>query len=265
MPDKKEFSFSAAETVQMQNDILKLKAALLAQECEITRLKAEKNQFVGMVAHDLRNPLGVILAFSDFFSDETKDVLTDLQKDFLSRIHNSAKFMLKLIEDLMDLSQLDNGLLFPGNDMLDVVSLVSKCIENIKVLAEIKNISLTSNQSEADIYLRGDAERLEQVFNILLSNAVKFSPEGTVISVQTDRVGSNVCVRITDRGLGIAPEDLDKIFVPFGKMARKGSDGVKGTGLGLAIASKIIGCHKGEITVESEKGKGSSFMVSLPL
>jgi len=265
MPDTKEISFSSAETVQLKDEIISLQMKLKAQELEISSLKADKEKFIGMIAHDLRNPLGVILAFSGFFTADIMEGLTDIQKDFISRINNSAKFMIKLIADLLDLSLIDNANIAINSEMLNIVSLVSRSIENNKIAAAKKNMSFISEGFDANIYINGDLTRLEQVFNILFSNAIKFSPFGSAITAHISKNSENVSIKITDCGKGIAFEDRKKIFIPFDKIAGKGSDGEKGTGLGLAIAAKIAGYHKGEIIVESEEGKGSSFIVTLPL
>jgi len=265
MPNTKENSSASGEKAQLKIEIVNLKRDLAAKDLEIVRIKAATSQFIGMVAHELRNPLGVILSFSEFLFDETKDLLTGVQKHYINRIQNSTKFMLSLIADLIDISQIDAVKQTIDAEILDIVSLVSENIKLNQVLAAEKNITINFESSDAVVFLHGDANRLEQIFNNLFSNAIKFSEPGAAITVQLSKENENVYIRVTDSGMGIAVEDQDKIFIPFERIARKGTNGEKGTGLGLAIVKRIIEDHKGKICVESEPGKGSSFIVSLPL
>jgi len=258
-------NLSVCEIGRLKKEITNLKEELAVNNSEIVHLKAVKNQFIGMVAHDLRNPLGVILSYSELLIDENEDKLTDVQKDFAGRIHSSTEFMLKLIEDLIDISQLDAGKLSLNAEILDIVSLITENIKRNKELAAKKNISIQIGCSEAIIYVYADANRLDQVFSNLLSNAIKFSDPGAAVNVQLSKVNDNVHIKVTDYGMGIASKALDKIFIPFEETPGKGTRGEKGTGLGLPIGKRIIEEHNGEIWVESVTGKGTSFTVSLPL
>ncbi len=265
METTKETTLSVMGTVHFRRELVNIRHELAEKELEIVRLKAVKSQFVRRVAHDLRNPLCVILSFSDFLYDETKDVLTDVQKDFLKRIKNSTNYMLKQIADLIDISTMDFGNLAIKADILDIVSLAAENINQKRKLAAQKNITINFEISDPIVYVYADEYRIEQVFNILLLNAIMFSDQGSVIAVKISKEIDTVSIRVADSGMGIAAKNLDKIFVPSTKVAVRGIRGDKGTGLGLAIVKQISEEHKGKIKVESEIGKGSSFIVTLPL
>lgn len=250
---------------QMQDEIENLHIELAVKELEIKRLKAANNMFVEIVAHDLRNPISVIMSFTELLSDEAKDVLSVIQLDFLTRIETSAKFMLALIADLLDLSQLDAGEMIFNSERIDLVSLVAENVRMKQDLAAEKNIRITFGRSDAVAIVNGDAGRLNQVLNILVSNAVKYSYSGDAVIVHITMHDEHVLIHIADNGRGIAIENLEEIFIPFKIISRKGSNNERGTGLGLAISRRIIEAHQGRLSVESELGKGSEFIVMLPV
>lgn len=265
MSDSKKVICSPDQFIEMQNEIMNLKFELASKETEIQQVRTANRQFVEIVSHDLRNPLSVILSFTDFLSDETKDILNAVQKDFLTRIENSAKFMLALISDLHDITRLDARELEVSSEILDIVALVSENVNTNQAMAVEKNIRLLFKSDKAVVNVMGDKTRLNQVFNNLLSNAVKFSDSGATVKVQITMEDEKVLIGVADKGMGIAAENLEMIFSPFKKITRKGTNNEKGTGLGLAISRLIVEAHQGKIHVESEVGKGSSFFVSLPL
>jgi signal transduction histidine kinase len=265
MQNTKERIMLSDKSVRLKNEIVKLRLELAAKESEIIRIKGLKRQFVRMVTHDLRNPLGVISSFSEFLIDETKDVLTDGQKDFLSRIQNSTKLMLTLIGDLIELSNLDGQNLAINAEILDIVSLVSENIKQKRALAEEKNVKISFESSSAIVFVFADAERLEKLLNILISNAIMYSEPGTTIIVKLSKEDESILIRVKDSGMGIAVSNPGKIFIPCEKIGKVGTNSEIESGLGLSIVKRIIEEHRGKICVESEMGKGSSIMISLPL
>lgn len=265
MSETGEDCLQTIETSFLRSEITNLENEVAAKDREIARISAVKNQFVRMVAHDLRNPLGIILAFSGFLSDETKEILTNAQKDYLKRIHNSTNFMLTLISDLIEITNMESGKFTIDADILDIVSIVSEKVKTKSEVATEKNISISFESTDDVVYVYADAKRMEQVFNILFTNAMMYSDPYTTIAVRISKENESVRIRISDKGTGIAVQDLGKIFIPFEKVPHKGTNGEKVTGLGLAIVKWIVEEHRGEIIVESEPGIGSSFIVVLPV
>ena len=241
-------------------------AEIARKNVELAQLNTLKNQFLGMAAHDLRNPLSVVSAASSFLLDDAGKALPEAKKtDFLRRIKNNGEFMLKLIDDLLDVAKIESGRLDLEPVTGDLCGLIEENLTMNRMLAEKKSIRLDFAPECGLPLFRFDPGKVEQVLNNLISNAVKFSATGTAVTVKASRVDGTVVVSVRDHGQGIPAEELDKLFKPFSKTSVRGTDGEKSTGLGLAICRKIVEGHHGRIWAESEVGKGSVFSFSLPV
>jgi PAS domain S-box-containing protein len=245
----------------------KIAEAEIAQKnVELAKLNALKNQFLGMAAHDLRNPLTVVNTASSFLLDDASRLLSAEQKhDFIRRINANGEFMLKLINDLLDVAKIESGRLDLELAIGDLCGLIEENLTMNRILAEKKSIRLDFTPERGLPPLRFDRGKVEQILNNLISNALKFSAPGTAVTVQASRVNGSVVVSVRDQGQGIPAEELDKLFKPFGKTTVRSTAGERSTGLGLAICRKIIEGHGGRIWAESEVGKGSIFSFSLPV
>jgi PAS domain S-box-containing protein len=231
---------------------------------ELERLNEQKNRFLGIAAHELRSPLQFILAYSEFLVDEASGVLTDRQMQFLSIIRSSSEFVVRLVNDLLDVAKIDAGKLELDPDSTDLVALVRKNVSLNRTLAARKEVDIRlEHETLPPIVL--DPDKMVQVLNNLINNAVKYSPPGTTVEVRLGRQDDRAHLSVYDRGPGIPADDIDRVFQPFETTKSKGPDGEKGTGLGLAIAKKIVEGHRGRIWVESEPGQGSTFHVTLPI
>ncbi len=253
------------ELTRLNNELTNLQRELAKKNVELAHLNEQKNHFLGMAAHDLRNPLGAIQMYSEFLLEEAVGDLSDEHYEFLSNIHAASQFMLRLVEDLLDIATIESGELNLNLWPTDLMALITKNVNLNKVLASRKDITLVLHAEGEFPDLLIDAAKIEQVFNNLLSNAVKFSYPGSTVDVAVTQVKDNVQIAVTDEGQGIPEEELDKLFKPFGRTTVQSTGGEKSSGLGLAIARKIVEGHGGNITVESEVGKGTTFFVSLPL
>ncbi len=253
-----EFTRLNNELADAQRELAKRNAALLA-------LNEEKNRLLGMAAHDLRNPLGVIMSYAKFLDRMAGAKLDGKERQFVAQIGKSSQFMLRLIEDLLDVSQIESGKLNLAKAPTDLAALVRNNVELNRVLAGAKNIAieleLPAALPPADI----DATKIEQVLNNLVSNAVKYSHPGTAVRVTLAAEAGQATVRVRDRGQGIPEAELAKLFQPFSKTSVKSTGGEKSTGLGLAITRRIVEGHGGRVAVESRVGEGSTFSFSLPL
>ncbi|WP_438035935.1 ATP-binding protein [Sorangium sp. So ce204] len=267
-----------AETLEESNrQLVQMHEELAAKNAELVRLNEEKNRFVGMAAHDLRNPLGVILGYSDFMlmshrRGEPSSLLKNGGVEIVNMIRSSSKFMLSLINDLLDVSMIELGKLNLDRKSTDIVQLVESNVALNMVLAGQKSMKLVVESDEGVPRVEVDAHKLEQVLNNLISNAIHYSPPGTTIRVRVHggRVegaggGAEVILSVKDEGPGIAAEDLGKLFRPFGRARTVSTGGERSTGLGLAIAQRVVEGHGGRIWVESVVSKGSTFFVALPV
>lgn len=230
----------------------------------LVELNQKKNQLMGIAAHDLRNPIGIVQMYSSFILQELSGNLLKEQKDFIQTIYESSQFMLHLLDDLLDFSTIESGKLELELHEGDYSRIVKENVALNKVFADKKNISITMEGDFQSIPLHVDHSKVEQVLNNLLSNAIKYSFSGTAIVVRVSLDEKFVRTEVIDQGQGIPTGELEKVFSPFVKTSVKTTAGEKSTGLGLAIVKKIVEGHGGNIGVTSEVGKGSNFYFTLP-
>lgn len=230
---------------------------------ELAYLNDQKNYFLGMAAHDLRNPLGNIQAFSEFILTEAGNSLTDQHREYLSIISNSSSFMLSMVNNLLDIAKIESGKLELHLEPTNLVELVRNNIMINRTLSDKKNIRLEFSTSSDEMEISIDKTQIQQVLNNLITNAIKFSNSGTVVEIGLEKQDTSVLLSVRDHGQGIPSSEVEKLFNPFQKTSVKSTAGEKSTGLGLAIVKKIVEAHKGKIWVESEVGKGSIFRFSL--
>jgi signal transduction histidine kinase len=193
-------------------------------------------------------------------------LLSDEKKhDFMRRINANGEFMLKLIDNLLDVAKIESGRLDLELATGDLYGLIEENLTMNRLLAEKKGIRLDFAPECGMPLFRFDRDKVEQVLNNLISNALKFSAPGTAVTVQASRMNGTVVVSVRDQGQGIPAEELDKLFKPFGRTTVRSTAGEKSTGLGLAISRRIVEGHGGRIWAESEPGKGSTFSFALPV
>jgi two-component system, OmpR family, sensor kinase len=253
------------EFSRVNNELANAQRQMAKQNVELARLNEQKNQFIGMAAHDLRNPLSVILNFSQYMLRDESTPLAPQQREFVALIERNSKFMLNLIHDILSLSRIESGRLQLDLQPVDLAALVAANVNLNRVLAEKKKIRLVFKAEDDLPPMRLDAAKIEQVMNNLISNALKFSFPNRTVEVSVTRAADAARIAVKDEGQGIPTAELDKIFKPFEKTSVKSTDGEQSTGLGLAIASRIVEGHDGHIEVESESGRGSTFTVMLPI
>lgn len=229
---------------------------------KLEELNQEKNRILGIVAHDLRNPLGNIMVLSEILlTDEPQ--LEGEQKEFAELIHDSGSFLLKLVESLLNVSKIEAGKLELELVDHNIVEILEHTLKVNKHLSEKKGIQVQFSPQFSEINLPVDEGKIQQVFNNLISNAIKFSEPNTTVFINALTSNEHTLISVQDQGRGIAEEDMNKLFKYFSKTATQSTAGEESTGLGLAICKKIVEAHSGTIQVESELGKGSKFTVSL--
>ena len=222
-----------------------------------------KSKFLASMSHELRTPLNAIVGFSDLLSEETAGELNVKQKRFVNHIKQGSAHLLQLINDILDLSKIEAGQLELRCEEFIVNDALPEVLSTIRPLAMAKNIVL-QQKLEADLPVYADRVRFKQILYNLLSNAVKFTPRGGRIAIDCVDKEGHVCVSVTDTGIGIRPEDQQVIFEEF-RQVEGGKDAAsEGTGLGLAITKRLVEQQGGKISVESEFGKGSRFIFTLP-
>jgi signal transduction histidine kinase len=239
---------------------------LRRQQIELRALNDLKNHFLGMAAHDLRTPLGGIMGISELLAYQLSPLLTEKQSSFFDMLLASSKFMIGLINDLLDTSAIESGNLTIERRMVDIAVPIIRSVEINGMLASPKNISIAISCQEKLPHVFADTNRIEQVINNLLSNAMKYSQPETDIAVHLRHENNEVIISVADQGPGIPGKEQHKLFQAFGKTSvRPTSNKERSTGLGLLIVKKIIEAHDGRIWLLSEPGKGTEFFFSLPV
>ncbi len=259
----------AEEQLRQSSESISLANAELARA---TRLKDE---FLAGMSHELRTPLNAILGLSEALQEEVYGELTHKQRKSLVTIEQSGRHLLELINEILDLSKIESGKMELQIAPVSLESLCESSLTLVKQQAHQKNINLNSKIADSESLgrstsrlwdIEADERRIRQVLVNLLSNAVKFTPEGGEVwlEVEADSESEILQFSVSDTGIGIAKENLDKLFKPFVQLDSSLSRRYAGTGLGLALVRRLVELHGGSVSVESELGKGSRFTVTLP-
>jgi len=222
-----------------------------------------KSAFLATMSHELRTPLNSIIGFSGILEQELAGPLNDEQKKQLAMVSESAEHLLALINDVLDISKIEAGQLKVEAGAVEISPLLEKAVRTMKPLAEGKNLALDLEIDPEGGPVIADSRRVEQVLLNLLSNAIKFTDKGSV-RVRCTAEGAMIRISVTDTGIGIQKDYLERLFKPFTQIETGLSRKYEGTGLGLSISKRLVTLMGGEITVESEPGRGSTFSFTLP-
>lgn len=231
---------------------------------QVVQFNDLKNKFLGMAAHDLRNPIAVIKGYSDLLSGGEMGNLAPAQKKSIGIIAETCERMLALINDLLDVSAIEAGHLTMECKEVDVTAYLKKYVQDAVFLVKAKSIEFISEIPENLPRIFMDPNRIDQVINNLVTNAVKFSKSGSRIVLRARHLQDAVAISVIDQGQGIPPSEISKMFRYFGRTNVLPTAGEKSTGLGLAIVKRMVEAHGGKIEVESQPGKGSTFTFTLP-
>ncbi len=224
-------------------------------------LERIKNEFLASASHDLKNPLTAIIGYADLL--QRVDEPTERQQQFIQRIQTASGRMMELIRDLMDLARIDMGLEL-RRERLDLRDLVASELEEFRDQAAVKHQTVSLELGTEPVLAEVDLARMLQVLRNLVSNAIKYTPEGGQITLNVAAVERMAQIQVRDTGLGIPEPDLPRIFEKFYRVHTTDREGIEGSGLGLAIAKAIVEQHGGQIAVESVVGRGSCFTVTVP-
>jgi two-component system sensor histidine kinase GlrK len=235
---------------------------------ELDKMKAD---FIAHISHELRTPLTAIREGTALLLEEIPAPLIPSQREILKVVQTNCERLFRSISSMLDLSKMEAGMLEYQFVPCDFSELIRRSVKSVELIAQIKSIQLETLLDDRFLILTLDEERIEQVLVNLLSNALKFTPEGGKIRVaaslekENDNHGNRVEVRVSDSGDGISPQEIERVFTRFYQSPQDRGKRQQGTGLGLAIARYIVEAHNGKIWVESEIGKGSDFVFTLPV
>jgi signal transduction histidine kinase len=214
------------------------------------------------MSHELRTPLNAIIGFSGLLAEDHTGALNEKHKRFVGHIKHGADHLLQLINDILDLSKIESGMLELRSESFNVAAAMPEVLSIIRPLAMVKKIQI--EHSPVDLSVFADRVRFKQILYNLLSNAVKFTPEGGKIQVECTTEDNLVSISVVDTGVGIRAEDQQLIFEEFRQVGETTRGVKEGTGLGLAITKHLVEQQGGRVRVKSELGKGSRFTFTLP-
>jgi signal transduction histidine kinase len=230
----------------------------------LEEVNLQKNELLGIAAHDLRNPLGVISSFSEIMLEALGELKEENLKEMLGIVYKTSNFSLQLLNDILDYSKIESGVLDLKYRHLDYIQFIRENLARNEILSIQKSIPIYFDPPKKELIIDFDSHKIDQVLNNLINNSIKYSYPGNGITVSVMEDAQYVITSVKDKGQGIPEKDLPHLFEPFRQMSVKSTHNEKGSGLGLAIVKKIIDGHKGKILVTSEKGQGSEFSFYLP-
>jgi PAS domain S-box-containing protein len=277
--------FAAARDV---TELKRYERTLQQKNAELQEASAMKSEFLANMSHELRTPLNAIIGFSEILKDGLAGSLTDPQRGFVTNIFSSGQHLLALINDILDLSKVEAGMMMLDLELVDISQLLGSCLSIIREKATTRHIQLTMELAEDLGSLQVDARKVKQIVYNLLANAVKFTRDGKV-SLHASRVSRSdvgcfdegwrgryclplvesevqefLQISVIDTGIGIAASDLDRLFKPFSQIDTGLARKYEGTGLGLAMVKLLVELHGGAVAVETTVGEGSRFTIWLP-
>ena len=256
-------TFADQAVIAIQNARLFREIQDKSRQLEIAN--KHKSEFLANMSHELRTPLNAIIGFSEVLLERLFGDVNDKQDDYLKDIHSSGRHLLNLINDILDLSKVEAGRMELELSTFDLPSAISNALTLIRERAQRHEIALGMEIDPGLGEIVADERKLKQILLNLLSNAVKFTPDGGRIDVRAHPVADDVVISVQDTGVGIAPSDQEAVFEEFRQVGRHYTSKQEGTGLGLALTRRFVELHGGTIRVESEPGKGSTFMFTLPV
>jgi two-component system phosphate regulon sensor histidine kinase PhoR len=269
----RELSVGAAEeiclrvhTAPVWNDLGQMMGTVtvLQDISHLKELDRMKSEFIAMVAHELRSPIATVDQQITAIISKAAGELTEKQEEMLSRARERIKGLLALIKDLLDLSKIEAGKMTQYKEPLTLQEVIRKIVDFMKTDAEKKNIDLQFSPSVIPSLICADRGNVEEIFINLISNAIKYTPEHGKVWITLGEESGYVKATVSDTGIGIKKENLSRIFDRFFRVKSQETRHIIGTGLGLSIVKSMVDAHLGEISVESEEGKGTTFTLLFP-
>ena len=229
----------------------------------LREMNDEKNEFMGIVAHDLRSPLGTIKGFAEVLLEDSQMARVELE-DFTRRILDTAQRMAEMVQNLLDANRIERGELNLNLAPTDLCSMLSLLTETHRARATAKRQTILFDTEPTPVAALVDPNVMVQVMENLLSNAVKYSPPGKPIHVRLRKLPDTVRFEVQDEGPGLSAEDQKQLFGKFARLSAKPTGGENATGLGLSIVKRMVEAMSGKVWCESEPGKGAMFVVEFP-
>jgi len=255
-------TFASQSALAIVNARLFRELETKTRELEIA--SQHKSEFLASMSHELRTPLNAVIGFSEVLLDRMFGEINERQDEYLHDIRNSGKHLLALINEILDLSKVEAGQMVLEPTTFSVGSAVDGTLAMVRDRAIKHAIAMTVQVADDVELIHSDERRFKQVVLNLVTNAVKFTPDGGSVSVRAYREGTELFVTVADTGIGVPPEDRERIFESF-QQGRRGAPKEEGTGLGLTHSRRMVELLGGRMWLESTPGGGSAFHFSLPM
>jgi len=258
--------FLRAHTAPVRNDLGEIMGSVtvLQDISHLKELDKMKSEFIAMVAHELRAPIATVEQQLSVIIGGMAGELNEKQQQMITRAKERTRSVLTLIKDLLDFSKIEAGKMVQYKEPLSLAEVIPRVVEVMKADAVVKNIRIEILPPLSSSIIQADQNSMEGILNNLISNAIKYTPDGGRVTISLDDDDSFVKVSVTDTGIGIKGEDIPRIFDKFYRVKSSDTRQIVGTGLGLSIVKSIVDAHMGTISVESTEGKGTTFSVLLP-
>jgi two-component system, OmpR family, phosphate regulon sensor histidine kinase PhoR len=245
------------DVTELKNNEIKLEI----QTKELEKMSKSKDEFFNMISHELRTPLTIIQSSVQLANDiYRKEISSNIEK-ILSKVNQNCRILLKLINNILDISKAEAGFLNIDNSFFDVVSVTENLIDSANFYAKSKGVNLIFDTTKEEAVVNLDKDKYEKIILNLLSNAIKFTPKGKSVMITTIIEENYIKVKVKDEGIGIPKEKLENIFDRFVQVPNPLSNNSQGTGLGLSLVKKFVELMKGDIKVKSKLGEGTEFIV----
>jgi len=231
----------------------------------IKKMDQMKSDFVSMVSHEIRSPMNSLLAQIKIISDGLAGDVTEKQQQILGRASDKIHNLTDLVSELLDLARIEAGMVAQDTEEVQIGALLEDQVSFHRAAAEQKNILIDLKEADNLPPVSANLQSMEEVITNLITNAIKYSPEESEITVSASVEGDYLSIKVSDTGFGIPEEDISKVFTRFHRVKDQNTRTIHGTGLGLAIVKSIVDSHHGSIKVESKLGHGTTFTVLLPL
>jgi len=258
-------SHAEQRIMQDRNELRLLQSQLARANEELQRINRFKSFLLSMAAHDLRAPLTSILGFAGLLSNDPPAIGEPEQKQALAMIEAQGRRLEHLISDLLDLDQTERGKLVISYKLCELSELIREVMKPLDVTRELRHITLKLDLPKMPLQLQADPERLRQILNNMISNAIKYTPEGGHIEIAARAENDEAVIQISDNGKGMTEDQLSHLFQLYYRTDDARQSKVKGTGLGLFIVKTLVEAHHGSIDVASKPKQGTTFTVRLPL
>jgi two-component system, sensor histidine kinase and response regulator len=263
-----DFKLTVKEALQSYHkdqEIIQHTEELQKNNQTLIQLNQEKNEFLGIAAHDLKNPLSAIQGWAEMIAEDYDNMDRDEVVDVANLIVDSSRRMFELIRNLLDVNAIESGKINISVEKVNILPILQILFDHYKKQAKIKNITLHLYTPKNQYYALVNKNTVHQILDNLISNAIKYSPDDKKVDIRIHQGENRVCCEIQDEGPGLSQADQKKLFGKFTRLTPKPTGAEHSTGLGLFIVKKLVTAMNGKVWCESELGKGTTFFVEFPV